>query len=935
MKTKKQAINEVELARKWNYYRARPSRLIADIAELLPRTLTPEVTDFAPLAGLPGCRMTIEGSRFSPQRDENKVTVGGEQALVLEASADTLDVVTGLKTGDGPVEVTVDGETGKGPVDFTLLPWPSTGSGEDGPPLFFEGAGMGRPVMGLDPLGTSDVLVVVCHAQDRVPANLANTRTDVMTTFDNVDTYFDQISYGRKRINLDYSNWVPLSGNYTDYVDASINNIDNPDGLNRIVAEAAQGAIDDGFDLDDYDLMTVCLFLDTDRIRAWGGWNLQNISYNGNGLNINITVDHALELIAIGHNANWGRFAHEIGHNLVSGGAVLPEDVYSSDLIHGDNATAEAFDLMGDHDLRPAFSGFYMDQLGYFTPGNIIELTWDRNPFEATYDIQEHGDTENSDPNRCHLVKIRVGAGVFYYIETRRRNGAPRVFDHNIPTGGATHNGGVIITKVFSDQVNINQEVRLITLLHDVHTLDIGADVDDPERGLEIRVESVVDTTSLTLRVRVAWAQEIVDVPGGTFDLSLTQAERSWISDDIWVDRQPCGLTAETDDQGRTVATIEKPVPGEVNRLYAQVHNSGPDDASNVKMTFYAITPPGVGDNGAWAPIATNTILSVPGNGTPAETWVPWTPLVGDHTCLKVHAEHQFGEILGGNNSAQENVFYFSPPAGSPPVPVKMMIALRNPRDEKTIIRADILHVPEGYVVHLPHSWAWVDGKGEKLLELTIVPFKDIGYYLEMRKQLQCALEVAGRIPRCYGEEVAASGVPAHTHWGIGGITVSVNPKLKGSIEIDKEKDLPVEIAIRGAVQPPRSGQQVRVCIKPASGGARYGLTMTGAQGRFSYRHSPGTVDQKARKPWNGARTSGATAEGKDVYVVQAEIFHAADLADAKSNRLYFDTRKSKPKTDTLLPSGSKTPGKQPGKKRPVKKMLQVKKDTSTDSGTQ
>ena len=33
------------------------------------------------------------------------------------------------------------------------------------------------------------------------------------------------------------------------------------------------------------------------------------------------------------HDANWGRAAHEFGHNLVDGGLVLGEDVYASDLV--------------------------------------------------------------------------------------------------------------------------------------------------------------------------------------------------------------------------------------------------------------------------------------------------------------------------------------------------------------------------------------------------------------------------------------------------------------------------------------------------------------------------------------------------------------------------------------------------------------------------
>ena len=904
MPTKDPPIRLEEIARKWDFYQAHPHRLVQDLSGIAVIDSRPEVTEFRPLAGLPGCRLTIEGSRFRASRGANLVTVGGEDALVLEAAEDRLEVITGLKTADGPVKVTVAGETGEGPIDFTVLPPPEGAAGEDGPPIFFEGAGTGTSAMGLDTLGTSDILVVLCYAQDRIPTDLAGTRTDVINNFDNVDDYYDQISYGRKRLDLDYSDWVALSGNYNDYVDASIDNFDTTNDCGRIVAEAAYWAKDQGFVLDDYDLMTVCLFLDSDRLRALGGWSRQNIAYNGDGLNISITVNHDLELIAIGHNANWGRYAHEIGHNLVTAGAVLGEDVYGSDLISGDNATAELFDIMGSHNIRSCFSGFYMDQLAYYNPGNIIELNWNRNPFEATYDIQEHGDIENADPDRCHLVKINVGQGVFYFIETRRRTAAPLVFDNNIPTGGAAHNGGVIVTKVLTDQVNVNQELRLITLMHDTTVQGTGVTIDDPERALKITVESVEDTDPLTMRVRVAWAQVIEDDVNGTFDLSLTQAGQTWISDDIWVDRQPWGLAPETDDQGHTVATIEKPRPGEVNRLYAQVHNSGPDDTTDVKMTFYAITPPGVGDNGAWAPIAATTITSVPG-GTVQEAWVPWTPLVDEHTCLKVHAGHQLGEIAGGNNSAQENVFYFSPPSGSPPEPVIMKIAVRNPRDERTLIRTDVLNVPAGYVVHLPHSWVWVEGKGERVMDFTVIPSKDIGYYLETRKQLRCAIDVIGRIPHPYKEVVEGTGVPAATHWDIGGFTSVVTPKLRGTINIDKDKEIPDGIAIRGVVKPNRSGQQVRVSVEHVGGKSRYATVYTGTNGKFSYRYNPRDMSDKVRMPWQAESSS---AMQKGIYAVCAEIINASDLSDAKSNTLYFDLREKKPEKSVVRPKPSAAP---------------------------
>jgi hypothetical protein len=42
-----------------------------------------------------------------------------------------------------------------------------------------------------------------------------------------------------------------------------------------------------------------------------------------------------------------------------------------------------------------------------------------------------------------------------------------------------------------------------------------------------------------------------------------------------------------------------------------------------------------------------------------ADVNVNWVPQVGRHTCLKVWAEQQLGEITGGDNWVQENIFQF------------------------------------------------------------------------------------------------------------------------------------------------------------------------------------------------------------------------------------------------------------------------------------
>lgn len=82
-------------------------------------------------------------------------------------------------------------------------------------------------------------------------------------------------------------------------------------------------------------------------VRAWGGSSQSNFAYDdGAGVSIDITTSQPLGQIWLGHDADWGRAAHEFGHNLVDGGLALGEDVYSSDLIDPTEATVQNFELM-------------------------------------------------------------------------------------------------------------------------------------------------------------------------------------------------------------------------------------------------------------------------------------------------------------------------------------------------------------------------------------------------------------------------------------------------------------------------------------------------------------------------------------------------------------------------------------------------------------
>lgn len=925
------------------------ARRLRDFVDLVidPVDPKPVIADFQPWQGYAGTAVIIAGNNFSDKREENNVTIGGRRALVVEASSNRLLVISSPHTETGSVLVQVAGETTTAARDFTKLPWPKPGAGGDGPPYAYAGRSAGgAPSAGTIPTtGTARVLVVACNPTDSVPANAAVARQNIVDAMANVTTFYDQASYGTLDVPVDVTTHVSLLNNAAYYHRANgavgYPNIDNA-VLGQLMAECAQGAVDQGFDLDDYEVLVASIFLPGLTVRAWGGWSSSNFAYDdGAGTVINITTANPLALIAQRHDADWGRTAHEFAHGLLDPGLVLGEDVYASDLIDPSEATASAFTMMGNHDSHPLFSAFNMKQLGWYSNANVVVRDWNRNPFSETFDIVAHDLGQDGDPSRVHLVEIRMGAGLSYFIEVRQRpdltSPNPAVFDENIPLplGGGT-DGGVLVTKAISEELNNNHQTRLITLLQEPNrVLVTGEFVDDPLRTIRITVvDDNLQARPRVCRVRVEWAQDIADSPDGDFDLNIRPWGPGWETEDIWIDRMPFGSYDSTDAVGNPTGNGDEPRPLEINRFCARVRNEGDQPANDVKVTHYAINPPGVGDNGSWSPLSTYTIPAIPSNGV-SENFVNWVPLVGEHTCLKVAISQQLGEVTGANNQAQENVFNFQPAAGSNSEPVVLTVAVRNPLKERAMLRIALENVPRGYYVYFPHRWLWLDPLAEEKLDLLVIPLFDPAkpflpdQYYESQKERQVVPEAQislyGNVARAYSKRLELTGVPASWMAPIGGVLARVQPKLRGRVQLDpKTQDDQGILIVRGRVDPKIRCQNVRVDMMAPDGSAQCVLTDTNDRGQFLARFSrPGTAKAEPKMPTVHRLTErlpaiekAESALGPDQrtncpaddkpptddddtqtgreqplrrYAFQAHIINASKIAPTDSNIIYWD----------------------------------------------
>lgn len=902
----------------------------------LPET-GPQIADFQPYMGYSGTVMTIIGNNFSDIREKNIVKVGGQNAFVVEASPNQLLVLTSPDTSTGTVEVQVDSETAVGPRPFEKLPWPKPGSGEDGPPYSYAGKGYGAGAGGVPSTGTARMLVVVCNPTDLIPGDPTNVRQDIIDTFDSVTTFYDQASYGQLNVQIDVTTFVALLEN-ADYYHR-VNGADgypniDADVLPQLMAECAQGAVDQGLDLDDYSVMVAAVHMPGLSVRAWGGWSSSNFAYDdGAGTTINITTSNPLGLIAQSHTADWGRAAHEFAHNMLDGGLSLGEDVYGSDLVDSSEATASSFEMMGNHDSHPLFSAFNMKQLGWYDTANVVRRDWDRNPFSEEFDIVAHGLTQDNSSGRVHIVEIRITSGLSYFIEVRQRPDTSLtptiIFDENIPLGMGSDEGGVIVTKVVTETLHNNHQTRLITLLQEPQRLlGTGESAEDPLRTIKI---SVLDDSVLArprvCRVKVEWAQTITDTPDGDFDLRIDPWGPGYETEDIWVDRNPFDTYDFTDSSGNPTGNGDEPRPLEVNRFYSRIHNDGTAIANNVKVTHYAISPPGVGDNGNWTPLDTYTIGSIPNNGS-SENFVNWVPLLGEHTCLKVAAHSQLGEVSGGNNHAQENVFNFQPPSSSIAEPVQLTVAVRNPLEVKSIVFVALENVPVGYYVYFPHRWVWLEALGEKKLDLLIVPLFDPSepYKLSHNQKERKAAPVAhirlyGRIPRVYTKKLEITKEPASWLAPIGGILARVEPKIRGAISLDpKIKEDGGLCYVSGCVEPKIRCQAIRVDMTHPNGKVTSVITDTDERGCFSAKFkcpdasdcnkiepkkptsrvskknkSEVPADQRVNCPSTDKSrdtNTGPITESICIVSFQAHIFNASQIAPTQSNKIHLKIKR-------------------------------------------
>ena len=146
-----------------------------------------------------------------------------------------------------------------------------------------------------------------------------------------------------------------------------------------------------------------------------------------------------------------------------------------------------------------------------------------------------------------------------------------------------------MVTSVLTGTMNNNQEMRLVTLMHENMVQVKDAVITDPAHGIIIKViDDAVSADPLACMVSVTWGvseggSNVAEGSGGgsnttNSDLWITPWDSQWQSPDIWVERGKPDNKYDygVDNNGMPISSGDQPWPGHENHIFARIHCDGP-----------------------------------------------------------------------------------------------------------------------------------------------------------------------------------------------------------------------------------------------------------------------------------------------------------------------------------------------------------------------
>ncbi|HCB49537.1 MAG TPA: hypothetical protein DEP47_08435, partial [Chloroflexi bacterium] len=430
------------------------------------------------------------------------------------------------------------------------------------------------------------------------------------------------------------------------------------------------------------------------------------------------------------------------------------------------------------------------------------------------------------DNNDTKTVAVEIGDRLYYMAEYRRQQN----LDTDLP------DAGVVITKT-NDYVNQGEGPAIIQ-----ESAITSGDLDDAPhtttapRNVFNDVGSGVNIEVTAMSAGEAQIRLNYTVPPTENDVYVVRQDNRWKTIDIWVDAPDLAGNFEADPL-TVIDANEKPVVGELNKVYGRVRNQGHADATNFEVHLDIREPWAAG-----GPFRSLNVVTVPllqGQDTnPNANFIisgDWTPSGDVHSCVKLTAYGVANDVNPANNWTQENISEFTTTTGSPFAPVTTRFEVENPFDE-TITAFFKL---DG----LPESWSYIMTPQR----LTIGP-RAVG-------SAQVTLQPAEAAPLCSRETVTVSAYTPRvdTLKQLGAITLQIG--LKNSAAIDAETtircgqidpktstrltdmtvfDRTCTLTTEGCTTPPQPNAQVGVIYTAPDGTKQVRYVTTDANGCYT-----------------------------------------------------------------------------------------------------
>lgn len=350
--------------------------------------------------------------------------------------------------------------------------------------------------------------------------------------------------------------------------------------------------------------------------------------------------------------------------------------------------------------------------------------------------------------------------------------------------------------------------------------------------------DATAGNPSYSYVVDISWGE------GSFYDAFIHEwAPPPWESEDIWVDSRAendWDIYTYEDDAGNPILNGDNIEVGEVNRVYARVHNVGDMPiTSDVEVIFRIVVPQRVGE-GAASDLETEigrvTIIGgIPARDSIVAPPLNWTPGNSNdgHVCIRAVIRPVPGEYNASlNNQAQENLTQWFSESSSPFKPVEVNIITENPfKDRETQVLISVPDVPLGWVASVQDvAFTLAPGAARKQ-KVIIGP--NIAYF-------EPTLETRGYIPT-WAATIQAFR-PEGDNWvSFGGITASVNPvNGDASLVLDPVVITPPatglvtgQVTTQGPMHPLLTNRKINIRFDLPDGREFWRQVTTQSNGRF------------------------------------------------------------------------------------------------------